>query len=294
MYARQVSVPQMRRRIVLRRMPARRSTLRAVAYLAGTVIGRNRNYIVLRPSVGGEIPVRFVNSRDADVNFAEGQFVALPVRYSHGSYCYARRYHSRKDAENYSYYNSGSYMNGLTVLSPRYWNDGEADDMYRSYYAQNTMYYDDGDPDDINGNYAGYGYNSHGYYDPNYDPYYNNADYSTYDPNYDNAGYSAYDPYYSNANYSAYNPYYNDPNYSTNNPYYGNYMGNNALQTIEGIIIARTGSNLVVLTPNFTPMIVDAGAAMDYGNTNGPLVAGRWITAYGYSANNTFVATFLT
>lgn len=41
-------------------------------------------------------------------------------------------------------------------------------------------------------------------------------------------------------------------------------------------------------------MIVDAGNVMNYGDTNGPLVAGRWVTAYGYSANNTFVATALT
>ncbi len=49
--------------------------------------------------------------------------------------------------------------------------------MYGSYYAQNTMYYDNGDPDDIDANYAGYGYNSQGYYEPNYstyNPYYGN------------------------------------------------------------------------------------------------------------------------
>lgn len=54
-------------------------------------------------------------------------------------------------------------------------------------------------------NYAGYGYNPQGYYDPNYDPYYNNVDYSAFNSDYDNAGYSAYDPYYSNPDYSAYN-----------------------------------------------------------------------------------------
>jgi len=41
-------------------------------------------------------------------------------------------------------------------------------------------------------------------------------------------------------------------------------------------------------------MIVNAGAAMNYGDTNDPLVAGRWKTAYGDSANDTFVATALT
>lgn len=118
------------------------------------VISRNRNYIVLRPSAGGEIPVRFVNSRDADGNVVEGQIVALPVRYSRGTYCYARRYRAQEEADNYSPYSSGSYMNGYTFPAPSYWNDGDADDMY-GYYAQNAMYYNDRDSDDTNAKLCG-------------------------------------------------------------------------------------------------------------------------------------------
>lgn len=167
------------------------------------------------------------------------------------------------------------------VFASGYWSDGDADDTYGgNYYNRAGMGYNDGDADDGASYHNTYGYASPNYYNsPNY---YDSQNY--YDPNYGT---------YSDPDYGTYSSYY-DPNYTAYGPSYGNYIGANVQQAITGLIIARNGSNLVVLTPSFTPMIIDATNAMNYGNTNGPLIAGRWITAYGYSANNTFMATALT
>jgi hypothetical protein len=221
-----------------RRGVARRAKLRRVALVAGTVIGVNKHFVVLRSSAGGEIPIRFINPRDADRHFAIGQVLTVPVRYYHGTYCYARRYQDREDADDYNdynYYNFWPYTAGYLIIpGPDY------EDLPATYYDY-------------------YGYNP--YYNDGYSSYYN------YDP---------YQSYY--GQFSAYEPY-------------GSY---NAQQMIAGFIVARSGSNLIVLTPSFRPMIIDASAAMSYNDTNGPLLPGRWITAYGYSSGNTFVATALT
>lgn len=178
---------------------------------------------MLRPSTGGEIPVAFSDRRDADRKFADGEFVTLPVRYSRGHYCYARRYSRGEVAEDYKAYAAGSYMNGYTYPPASYGNDRDDDDMYGNYYAQDAMNYNDGDADDNASYYDNYGYAS---------------------PDYSN--------YYGAPNYDGSQGYYN-PNYSTYNPYYNNYMGNRTQQSVAGLIIARNGANLEVLTPGFTP-----------------------------------------
>jgi hypothetical protein len=59
----------------------------------------------------------------------------------------------------------------------------------------------------------------------------------------------------------------------------------------SGFVITQSGSNVVLLTSNFTPMVVNASAAMAAGATNGALTTGRYVTVYGYTVNNALVAT---
>ena len=59
----------------------------------------------------------------------------------------------------------------------------------------------------------------------------------------------------------------------------------------SGFVITQSGSNVVLLTSNFTPMVVNASAAMAAGATNGALTTGRYVTVYGYNVNNALVAT---
>ena len=59
----------------------------------------------------------------------------------------------------------------------------------------------------------------------------------------------------------------------------------------SGFVITSSGSNVVLLTSNFTPMVVNASAAMAAGATNGALTPGRYVTVYGYNVNNALVAT---
>ena len=61
----------------------------------------------------------------------------------------------------------------------------------------------------------------------------------------------------------------------------------------SGVIVAHMGSNVVLMTPNFTPMIINASAAINSGATNGALTTGRYVTVYGFNVNNTLVATSL-
>ena len=59
----------------------------------------------------------------------------------------------------------------------------------------------------------------------------------------------------------------------------------------SGFVITQSGSNVVLMTSNFTPMVVNASAALAAGATNGALTPGRYVTVYGYNVNNALVAT---
>ncbi|HEV2261886.1 MAG TPA: hypothetical protein VGR69_06345 [Candidatus Rubrimentiphilum sp.] len=59
----------------------------------------------------------------------------------------------------------------------------------------------------------------------------------------------------------------------------------------SGVVVAQNGSNVVLLTPNFTPLVVNASAAINAGATNGPLTIGRFVTVSGFDVNNSLVAT---
>lgn len=61
----------------------------------------------------------------------------------------------------------------------------------------------------------------------------------------------------------------------------------------SGFVVAQMGSNVLLMTPNFKPMVVNASAALANGSTNGSLTPGRFVTVYGFDVNNTLVATAL-
>jgi hypothetical protein len=62
---------------------------------------------------------------------------------------------------------------------------------------------------------------------------------------------------------------------------------------VAGYVVAQTGSNVVLLTPDFKPLVVNAGPALSSGTMGGSLTPGRYVVAYGYDFNDTFVATSL-
>jgi|GEM_PF-2363830 len=148
----------------------------------------------------------------------------------------------------------------------------------------------------------GYGYNPYGYnpyaysnpyaYNPSaYNPYAYTSGYaptySTYNPDE-----YAYNPYSDNS-YNAYPAQYSA--YAVQ-PAYAPYGTPLATAQVQGVIMASSGSTLMVIGQNgVTPILINATPAIQNGYTNGPLVPGRVISAYGYyqPGTNTFIATAL-
>jgi hypothetical protein len=89
---------------------------------------------------------------------------------------------------------------------------------------------------------------------------------------------------------------YGDENAYCAAPQTAGYYGSPyAPQQVQGLVVAKTGSILMVLGANgLKPIIVDAGPAMQGGYAvNGPVAVGQVIDAYGYYTGNTFMATAL-
>lgn len=59
----------------------------------------------------------------------------------------------------------------------------------------------------------------------------------------------------------------------------------------SGFVVSQIGSNVLLMTPDFKPLVVNASAALSSGATNGSLTPGRYVVAYGFDVNNTLVAT---
>lgn len=138
-----------------------------------------------------------------------------------------------------------------------------------------------------NGN-NGYGYNNYGNYN-NYGGYGNN--------NYGNNGNNGYGNNYLPSNYPPYN--YPSQNYGLLGQFanfgqgsgfgsFGNSFGNVMLQ---GVVVADYGSEMVVMTPNLTPVFVNVSPAEQLGYNSGSLAPGSVIEAYGYQSGNQFFAT---
>ena len=160
---------------------------------------------------------------------------------------------------------------------------------------------------------------------------YGNAPYYGNTPYYGNAPYYGSTPYYGgNSPYYGNSRYYNNSTpYYGNTPYdqcynsasdngvdgdgacvpmngyngvgYNGYGTYNAYglpigeQQVQGVVVGRTGSMLMVLGANgLNPILVNAAPALQSGySMNGPIAVGQVVSAFGYYAGNTFVATAL-
>jgi hypothetical protein len=310
-----VRAPRAERRTVY----VRREIAPAVAYhptyLTGRVVRVRRNYVVLRPPVGEAITVACACYRHYR-HYRTGSYATVPAMYRNGTYV-AYPYHAPSNV----YYAASPYYGSWD-------NDGDENDNDDGYYNSAPYYYNYGQPYYGNGGY----YNNVPYYgqSPYYDqsPYDNclwsdndgdegpycaqqSGYYTGYPYNaspYNGYPYSAgypYDTGYPNNGYpygTAY-PYGNDP-YGSTYPYggspYGMYSGYGygtpyAPQQVQGIVIAKTGSIIMLLGANgLKPIMVDAGPALQNGlSANGPIAAGQVVDAYGYYSGDTFIATML-
>lgn len=281
----------------MRAVFVRRRTQNAIvyhpAYLTGRVVAVRRNVVVLQPPTGREI---FVNCACGSPNYdyvrryRVNQYVTVPATYTNGGYYVYNPYAYSPYA-----YNPYSY-------NPYY---GTPMPYVTTYYA--APYYGGGDErDEDDSRYNGYYGNYYSGY-PQPQPYYYNAyPYAnSYSTPYDNCvwteddndgdGYCAAQSngYYNNYPYNGYGgyPYNGFGGYPYNNGYgaYGAYP----LQQVQGLVVAKTGSMLMVLGANgLNPIFVNATPAFQSGYAvNGPVAVGQVIDAYGYYNGDMFVAT---
>jgi hypothetical protein len=188
--------------------------------------------------------------------FRTGSYVTVPAVYSNGSYS-AYPYSPQYYPQVAQWY-SNYYGTPATYVNGYY--------VPQSAYAATSIW--DNDADGYNNTYP--------------QPYYGN--YSQYYANsspYDNCMWSDND---------------GDENSYCAAPQTAGYYGSPyAPQQVQGLVVAKTGSILMVLGANgLKPIIVDAGPAMQGGYAvNGPVAVGQVIDAYGYYTGNTFMATAL-
>ena len=294
-FARRAHIANVRTRFIGTRLVGSRETFRRIRfahthrriqYVAGRVVAVRNNVVYLQRPMGGEVPVsvRYVPSYRT---IAPGSVVTLPVTFNDGTYfAYLPRIVPTVTsallpvvASLYAPYTTPFYgytSNPQAYYDPNFYGDGAVPvafnnvptvpDCTQPYYGYNfNQYYF------TKQQYYDYcGYSSPAYYTTAYsDGYYspNLASYGTVD------GYNGYNGY--NA-YGGYGPYVSP--------------ANSAL--VSGIIVGKSGSNLIVLTDNMQPAIVNVGEAQAFGNTSGPLDVGRPIVAAGfYDPTNTLVAT---
>jgi hypothetical protein len=124
------------------------------------------------------------------------------------------------------------------------------------------------------------GYNA---YNPGYAPVYNAG------PVYNAAPvYNPYPVYGANGYGTPYDNSFSGFGYGPN-PSFGAY----GLQQVQGLVVAKTGSMLMVLGGNgMSPVFVNAAPAFQNGySVNGPVAVGQVINAYGFYNGDTFVAT---
>ncbi|MGZ3527836.1 MAG: hypothetical protein ACXVAO_09035 [Vulcanimicrobiaceae bacterium] len=218
----------------------------------------------------------------------------------------------RNVAYNYTYYNT--YEN---TGYRRYHRDSEDDDddnrNWNGYYdnaVYNSGYYDNWNA----GNWPAYGndynnssgYYNNGYYDPS--AYYDGYPYPSASPSYD-SGLGTIGTIVSLAQLAGVNlgdlgqladlttlggNYYGSgyPLSSYAAPaYYGGYANPYSPQHLSGLVVSDNGSQMIVMTPNFTPVAVNDAPAYQLGYVPRTIQTGTMVDAVGYYDGSTFVAT---
>jgi hypothetical protein len=85
--------------------------------------------------------------------------------------------------------------------------------------------------------------------------------------------------------YAAPVPQYGIANFIST-PYYN--------RQVQGVVVATTGTTMLLLTPNLQPVFVNITPAEQFGSVQAGLRPGTFVDAYGYYSGNTFVATAVT
>jgi hypothetical protein len=240
---------------------------RHMSFVSGRVVRVRNNVVMIERPTGVLVPVSVQTVRyvPAFRTIAPGSIVTLPVIYGTSNVAVVPNFFSTASVfvptvmSNFVPANFGSFSpfanNGF---------DGDADDV--APVAFNTP-----SAPDCTQPYYGDNFNQYYFTVQQYDEY---------------CGYY----YNNNVNDGFYSP--NLASFGTPigalNPYYS--PANTAL--VSGIIVGRSGSNLIVLTNNFQPAIVNVSEAQAFGNTGGSLQVGQPIVAAGfYDPTNTLVAT---
>ncbi len=69
------------------------------------------------------------------------------------------------------------------------------------------------------------------------------------------------------------------------------YNSGYAPQQLTGLVVSNSGSQMTVMTSNFTPVVVDDAPAYQMGYAPSNVAVGSTINAVGYYNGNTFEAT---
>jgi hypothetical protein len=194
----------------------------------------------------------------------------------------------------YGYNGYNSYFNNA-VYNDAYYNDWNAGNWYAPYYTR-TPYYNNG--------YYDNGYYGNGFYDPNayYGSYpYGNAPYldgglgtvGTIITLAQLAGVNLGDlgvlGDLAGTGGGYYGSGYAPPYYAQ--PYYSGYGNPYSPSQLTGLVVSNNGYEMIVMTPNFTPVVVDDAPAYQLGYVSSNVRSGALIDALGYYSGSTFIAT---
>lgn len=266
-------------------------------YVVGRVTSVRRNEIVIDPPTGAPVIVRDVVVGNTVPVMPVGTVVTLPVTYSNGIYEYVN-----------PVYAAYAPQYGYAYAPPMYCNGNSSTALYAALLPA-VVGLISGNASSLNSSDAASlaftaaataGSGSCAAYAPTY--YSSPVNYSyaapvsyavpipvtTYATPYDTCMYSNDEDGDENDGCAASTPYmYNG--YSSYSPY-----GAYTPQQVQGVVVARSGDTLMVLTSNGTPTFVYAAPALQSGFTvNGPIAPGQIVDAYGYYSGNTFIATAL-
>jgi hypothetical protein len=275
-----VRVPREQRRIVVTNSDWRPDSRVAYhpAYLTGRVVEVRPTYVVLQPPTGPELHVYRKHDRDDRWRrwpwYRSGSYVTVPVVYQNGGY-YAEQYTPQIYPQVVQWY-------AVPYVQLPYYNWYAPQPSYGWYNSQPT----------------------YGWYDaqPTYDWYNAQPYYNAYDQQpYYNANSTPYDNCVmgdgdDDDSYCAFAP---NPGFGPGLQYggYGNAYGygNIAPQQLQGVVVAKTGTMLMVLAGNgFSPVFVDTTPALQNGFAlNGAVAVGQVVSAFGYYNGNVFEATAL-
>jgi hypothetical protein len=271
------------------------------AYLAGRVVSVTRQRIILDPPVGSPVVVRDIAIADPAAYIPVGTYVTLPVSYNNGYYSV----YSQPTYNGYAYAppaycygpsstlyaalipavigalsgnSAGLNSTDLAALALTAASGSSSCASYPGSYGSPLPYavpvtYGDS-VYAVPQTYAGTSYPVDTYYNDSYAAYPTPYDCAWSDDDNDGDGGCvapqqtafAYSPY------AAYTP-----------------------QQVQGLVIAKTGSMLMVLGANGTqPVFVNAAPALSNGYAlNGPVAVGQIVDAIGYYNGDTFIATAL-